>query len=162
MEHCFSSLDKWETERVNHCLETYLRCFCNEKPKKWNEWMPWAEYWYNTTFHGAIKTTPFCIVYGRDPPTLLAYGDRRTTNDTLDQQLVERDRVLATLKEQLERAQERMKLYADRNRREVQFEVGEEVFLKLRPYRQRSLAQRRNEKLAPKYFGSYEIIERVG
>lgn len=48
---------------------------------------------YNTTFHAAIKTTPFRVVFGREPPPLISYGDRRTPNNTLDQQLIERDRL---------------------------------------------------------------------
>lgn len=76
-----------------------------------------------------------------EPPPLVAYGEQRTSNDALDRQLLERDRVLAALKEQLEKAQARMTHYADMKRREVQFEEGEKVLLKLRPYRQRSLAQ---------------------
>lgn len=38
--------------------------------------MSWAEYWYNTTFHGAMKTTPFRIVYGREPQPLFVYEDK--------------------------------------------------------------------------------------
>ena len=50
-----------------------------------------------------------------------------------------------------------MKKMADTKRR-----VGDEVYLKLRPYRQRSLARKRSEKLAPKFYGPYKIIEEMG
>ena len=33
-----------QTEVVNRGVETYLRCFCNEKPKEWVKWLPWTEY----------------------------------------------------------------------------------------------------------------------
>ncbi|TYK09688.1 Retrotransposable element Tf2 [Cucumis melo var. makuwa] len=48
-----------------------------------------------------------------------------------------------------------MKKFVDLKRRELKFKVGDEVYLKLRPYRQRSLAKKRAEKLAPKYYGPY-------
>lgn len=64
--------------------------------------------------------------------------------------------------DEFEKMREWNQNYADKNRRDVNFEVGEEVFLKLRPYRQRSLVQRRNEKLAPKYYDSYFVTERIG
>ncbi|KAL0553979.1 hypothetical protein IC582_007884 [Cucumis melo] len=53
-----------QTEAVNKGLETYLRCFCNERPKVWVEWLPWVEYWYNTTFQRALGVSPFQVVYG--------------------------------------------------------------------------------------------------
>lgn len=52
-----------QTERVNRCVETYLRCFRNEQPLKWSKWLPWAELWYNTTFHASTKTAPYQAVY---------------------------------------------------------------------------------------------------
>lgn len=145
-------------EVVNHCLETYLRYFVSNSTKKWVRWLSWAEYWYNTTFHTSTRTTPFRVLYGRDPPHLLHYGTQRTSVSTIGQYLQERDRVLLELRGDLLKAQQLMKIQADKNRKEVEFAVGERVFLKLRPYRQQSVAKHVNEKLAARYFGPLEIL----
>ncbi|KAI5436155.1 hypothetical protein KIW84_022565 [Lathyrus oleraceus] len=76
--------------------------------------------------------------------------------------LVDRDEALRQLKHNLLRAQQQMKKYADKKRRDVSLEVGEWVFLKLRPHRQQTVARRINQKLAPRYFGPYPILARVG
>nr|GEZ25131.1 transposon Ty3-G Gag-Pol polyprotein [Tanacetum cinerariifolium] len=62
-----------QTEVVNRTLEQYLRCFTGDKPNKWTEWLPWAEYSYNTSTRTSIKLMPFQIVYGRLPPKLVPY-----------------------------------------------------------------------------------------
>ncbi|XP_013583421.1 PREDICTED: uncharacterized protein LOC106292373 [Brassica oleracea var. oleracea] len=55
-----------------------------------------------------------------------------------------------------------MKARADEHRREVEFQEGDMVFLKLRPYLQRSLARRVNEKLSARFYGPYKVAARVG
>ncbi|XP_021775776.1 uncharacterized protein LOC110739635 [Chenopodium quinoa] len=70
--------------------------------------------------------------------------------------------MLDELKVNLLRAQQVMKGYADSKRREGQFEVGDSVFLKLQPYRQKSLAIRPNEKLAARYYGPFTVVGKVG
>ncbi|GKC45202.1 hypothetical protein Tco_1062924, partial [Tanacetum coccineum] len=54
------------------------------------------------------------------------------------------------------------KKQADKHRTDVEFEVGDWVYIKLQPYCHHSMAMRRNEKLTPKYFGPYQVLERVG
>lgn len=105
--------------------------------------------------------TPFKVVYGRDPPQLLRMGEGQTAVDSLDEMIRERDGVLDELKLNLLRAQQIMK-YADKKRREDSFEIGDKVFLKLQPYRQKSLAKRPNEKLAARFYGPFEVIQKIG
>lgn len=77
----------------------------------------------------------------------------------MEQQLSVRDALLEELKTHLMCAQIRMKLVA---RREVQFNVGDLVYVKLRPYHLRSLAKKSNEKLGPRYFGPFKVLKRIG
>jgi hypothetical protein len=55
-----------------------------------------------------------------------------------------------------------MKDQADKHRRHVVFEVGDRVLVKLQPYRQKSIALRKHQKLGMRFFGPFTIIERVG
>lgn len=151
-----------QTEVLNRCLESYLRCFASEQPKSWSHWIPWAEFWYNTTYHNSIGRTPFEVVYGRQAPNLLRFLSNETKVAAVALELNERDEALSQLKAHLLRAQQQMKKYADMKRRDVKFEVGEWVFLKLRPHRQHSVIKRIHQKLAARFYGPFQIIAKVG
>ncbi|KAA8532558.1 hypothetical protein F0562_032626 [Nyssa sinensis] len=55
-----------------------------------------------------------------------------------------------------------MKAQANQHRREVSFNIGDYVHIKLQPYRQTSVAFRGSLKLSPHFYGPYKVIERVG
>lgn len=57
-----------QTEVVNRCLETYLRCMCSKHPKEWKMWLSLAEWWYNTHIHISAQITPYGVVYNQPPP----------------------------------------------------------------------------------------------
>ncbi|KAL4282753.1 hypothetical protein GQ457_16G010950 [Hibiscus cannabinus] len=151
-----------QTEALNKCLEMYLRCYVADYPKKWLQFLPWAEYWYNTSYQSSAQMTPFEVLYGRPPPSISRYIHDSAGNSMVTTYMQQRDEVLALLKTNLSKAQNRMKLFADKHRRELIFQVGDWVYVKLQPYRQGSLRLQRHHKLDRQYFGPYQVIQRIG
>lgn len=151
-----------QTAVVNRCLEGYLRCMTGEKPLERVLWLLLAEWWYNTNWHSPIGVTPYEVVYGQPSSLHIPYvsGDCRVA--AVDRSLKAREDCIAMLKFHLSMAQQRMKTQADKHRSEKQFAIGDFVYVKLQPYRQHSVSHRLCHKLAPKYFGPFPIIARVG
>jgi transposase InsO family protein len=151
-----------QVERVNQCVECYLRCMCSAYPKKWARWLSMAEWWYNSNFHSALNTSPFRAVYGYDPPQLPLGSIPHSAVEAINQELQDRQEVTRLLKDRLYHAQARMKKMANLHRSEKKLNVGDWVYLKLQPYRQCSVGGKRVNKLSAKYFGPYEVIQVIG
>lgn len=131
-----------QTERVNECLETFLRSFVHTCPSKWSLWLSLAEYWYNTSPHSSLGRSPFEVLYGRSPRHLgISVSDAATQLD-LQSWLQHRELMIKVIKQHLCRAQQRIKAQADKVRLEREFKVGDWVYLKLQPYVQSSIATR--------------------
>uniref|UniRef100_A0A803N8F2 Uncharacterized protein n=1 Tax=Chenopodium quinoa TaxID=63459 RepID=A0A803N8F2_CHEQI len=123
------------------CLETYLTCMCTDKPQEWARWLPLAEFWYNTTFHSAIQATPYEILYGQAPPFHVPYLKGVGMIGSVDRSLHQREVALAMIKENLLKAQNRMKQQADKHRKDASWEDIEAIEAQFPDFNPRGFSQ---------------------
>jgi hypothetical protein len=78
MSSAFHPQSDGQSEVVNRVIVMYLRCLAGDRPKSWLKWLPWAEFCYNSSYQTALQCSPFKVVYGRDPPTMVSYSPGTT------------------------------------------------------------------------------------
>ena len=105
--------------------------------------------------------TPFQALYGYAPPRSqeIVKGDAKVP--VVKSELEENKKIMQVLKDNLIMAQNRMKQQGDLYRTEREFEVADWVFVRLHPYKQLSLKQQGKNKLAPKFYGPYQIARKI-
>jgi hypothetical protein len=101
----------------------------------------------------ALQTTSFNVVFGRDPPSLLPYQPGSARVVALDKQLQHRDEFLPEVRESLLQAQDFMKASYDRGHRDVEFQVGDWVWLRLHQRSAVAIKDKAVAKLAPRFYG---------
>ncbi|KAJ9542331.1 hypothetical protein OSB04_028837 [Centaurea solstitialis] len=121
-----------------------------------------GEFCYNSSYHSRIRMSPYQALYGKLPPSLILYPTGKSKLAALDDMLVEKNRLIRQLKDNLAIARNRMEINANQKRREVEFVVGDKVLVKLRPYRQILVAKRLSNKLSKRFYGPFEVSERIG
>ncbi|KAA3484583.1 DNA/RNA polymerases superfamily protein [Gossypium australe] len=99
-------------------------------------------------------------LYGRKCRTLL-YWTKLSEKKIHEVDLVrETEKKVKVIQDSLKAASDRQKSYADLKRKEIEFQVGDNVFLKVSPWK-KVLRFGRKGKLSPRLIGPYEIIERI-
>jgi hypothetical protein len=122
-----------------------------------------AELTYNNSYQSSIGMALFEALYGRkcQVPLYWSSNDEGQVNKSGEACIQEMTDKVKIIKERLKAAKIRQKSYADNRRRDLEFQVGERVFLKLSPSRQ-ILKHPRGGKLSPRYLGPFLTLERVG
>ena len=146
-----------QVEVMNRVIEQYLRAFVHRWPETWGKLLPWVELSHNTSWNSSTGSTPYEIIFGHKPFSFPDYLAGSSKLDVVDDLLMTRDEVFASIRRKLLKAQAYMKKTADTKRREVTYDLGSWVLLKLQPYRQRSVkeAQAGSGKLAKRFYGPF-------
>ncbi|KAA3479761.1 DNA/RNA polymerases superfamily protein [Gossypium australe] len=144
-----------QSGRVIQILENMLRACIINFESGWECYLPLAEFMYNNSFQSSIQMATYEALYGwrcRTPVHWVELSERRVIGLELIQE-IEIDRLKTT--------SNRQKSYTDLKRREIEYSMGDRVFLKVSPWK-KVLRFGCKGKLSPKFIGPYEIIERVG
>lgn len=76
--------------------------------------------------------------------------------------LASKDALLQQLKSNLFAANNRMKQQVVSKHRDIEFQIGDLVFLKLHPYRQQSVFKRAYQKLESRFYRPYPVVKKIG
>ena len=150
-----------QSERTIQILEYMLRACVMDFGCGWERYLPLAEFAYNNSYQASIQMAPFEALYGRkcrSPIGWFEVGESKLLGPDLVQDALEKVKII---RERLLMAQSRQKAYADHRRRELEFSVGDQVFLRVSPMKG-VMRFGKKGKLSPRYVGPYEILERIG
>ncbi|WZY72146.1 hypothetical protein YC2023_004386 [Brassica napus] len=150
-----------QSESTIQTLEDMLRACVLDWEGNWGKYLPLAEFAYNNSYHSSIEMAPYEALYGRACRTPLCWtevGERRDLDPAMVQETVEQ---VEMLKSRLKVAHDRQKSYADKRHKDLEFQVGDLVYLKMRTF-QGGSKTRKLKKLKPRFMGPYPILERIG
>ena len=147
-----------QTERANRTIEEIMRAYVGRRHNDWDQRLSMVEFVYNNAVHSSTGFTPFYLCYGRhpvNPANLLAGAD--TKNVTAEDWMETLSKDLLQARENLAKAQDRQKRYADKKRRPLELQAGDEVLLSTKYLNIAGVGP--SHKFGPLYIGPFKVQE---
>ena len=138
-----------------------LRGYVIEFSGSWERYIPLMEFAYNNSFQLSIGMAPYEALYGRKCKTSVCWMELNEHKVIGPDIVKDTEEKVQVIRHRLKEASDRQKSYADLKRRDIEYEVGDKVFLKVSPWR-KILRFGQKGKLSLRFIGSYEILERIG
>lgn len=161
LSYTFHPQTDGQAERTIQTLEDMLRACALDFKGSWDDHLPLIEFAYNNSFHSSIGMAPFEALYGRKCRSPIGWFEVGEAAVSGPDSVFEAMEKVKLIRERLKTAQSRQKSYADVRRRDLEFEVGDLVYLKISPMRGVKRFGKKG-KLSPRYVGPYKILSRVG
>ncbi|KAJ9542645.1 hypothetical protein OSB04_029151 [Centaurea solstitialis] len=117
-----------QSEQTIPTLGDMLRACALDFGGSWEDHISLIEFSYNNSYHASIEAAPYEILYGQKCRTPLCWNKV---------------------------ARDRQKSYADKRRKDIEFQVGDHVMLNVSSWKGRIIEP-------PRYVGPFKIIERIG
>ncbi|KAL4016694.1 hypothetical protein IC575_024351 [Cucumis melo] len=156
-----SDRDARFTSKLNQILEDTLQACVLEFSGRWDSHLHLMEFAYNNSYQATIGMAPFEALYGRccrSPVCWREIGEQRLLGPELVQTT---NTAIKKIRAHMLTAQSRQKIYADVRRKDLEFDVGDMVFLKVAPMKG-VLRFEKKGKLSPRFVGPFEILKRIG
>ena len=144
-----------------------IRPFVNYFQDDWSEWLPMVDFAASCLPHESTGVSPFFAECGYEPRLSIDWDQlearkpgstkERINREEADQFVQRMQEIWDLVKGSMKRAQERQKKQADRHRREIDFDVGDSVWVTTKEWR----TGRPIKKLDSQMEGPYKILPRA-
>lgn len=149
-----------QTERANRTLEEMLRSRINFQQNDWDEHLSVAELATNNSIQASTHFTPFYLNHGREAKLPLDHAIAEivpTNNPEAAARIKRLHQDLQRARSNIEVAQHRQARYLDAHRRDVVFQVGDQVLLSTEHLKMTGVAATRSPKFTYKYIGPFKV-----
>ncbi|XP_071933701.1 uncharacterized protein [Coffea arabica] len=112
------------------------------------------------SYHSSIQMAPYEALYGRrcrSPIHWEEVGERKIIDPATIPWVEEAYEKVKVIRQRFQTAQSRQKSYADHRRKDLEFEIGDKVFLRITPLKGKIRAGK-GKKLQPRYIGPFKIL----
>ena len=119
------------------------------------------EFSYNNSYQSSIGMAPYEALYGRRCRTSMCWTELHEHKIIGPDLVKDTKEKVWIIQQRLKYASDRQRSYANLKRKDIEYEIGDKVFLKVSQWK-KILRFGRKGKLSPRFIGPYKILERVG